>query len=318
MDYTIFYKTELNLETLRHQLWDVFISAYNDTERVQNIFTACNATSKFWIVHQEYNFSPVDYPRGDNIYDGSASTGDSEDAFVIGLLDAVGDLTGQRVCIDITGFMRPHLIFLIRLLADRGVKAFDALYTEPAQYKSRHSTQFARGNVTDVRAVAACGGSHEPSLSNDEGLVIIAAGYEHQLISQVAVAKNACRKIQLIGFPPLQADFYQENRMQVHLAAEALSAINVNQPIFAPANDPFVTAAVLQNTINRERLSGIKSVYLCPLASRPQALGFALYYLYEGRSAAVDIIYPFSPSYARETATGVGRIWKYEVEMPPV
>jgi hypothetical protein len=117
------------------------------------------------------------------------------------------------------------------------------------------------------------------------------------------------------GFPSLQADFYQENVLNAHRAAEAVSATNENHPLFAPANDPFVTAAVLHETVTEQRSRGAKNIYLCPLASRPQALGFALYYLYEARDEPVSIIYPFATRYARETTTGIARIWKYRIEL---
>jgi hypothetical protein len=114
----------------------------------------------------------------------------------------------------------------------------------------------------------------------------------------------------------LQADFYQENVLNAHRAAEAVTATNENHPIFAPANDPFVTAAVIQKTVKEQRRRSIKNIYLCPLSSRPQALGFALYYLYEARDDAVSIIYPFATRYAQETTTGISRIWKYRIELP--
>ena len=91
--------------------------------------------------------------------------------------------------------------------------------------------------------------------------------------------------------------------------------MNENHPLFAPANDPFVTAAVLHETVTEHRRRGAKNIYLCPLASRPQALGFALYYLYEARDEPVSIIYPFATRYARETTTGISRIWKYHIEL---
>jgi hypothetical protein len=47
-------------------------------------------------------------------------------------------------------------------------------------------------------------------------------------------------------------------------------------------------------------------------------LGFAVYYLTERRNSATSLIFPFCEAYEQETSTGVSRIWKYTVELPPI
>jgi hypothetical protein len=317
VDYTIFYKSSLDPAGgwAAEHTWDVFISAFNANERVRRVYEAAQAQRKLWIVHSEYGFAFEERPATGAVF--VASDGMREDdciqAFLEDQCPAVGAGT---LCIDISGFMRPHLMFLLRVLAERGVRRFDALYSEPVQYLRRELTEFAQGSVTDVRPVAGFEGLHQPSMGADEDLLIIGAGYEHHLMRHVANAKTNTRKLQLLGFPPLQADFYQENVLNAHRAAEAISATNENHPLFAPANDPFVTAAVLQETVTAQRRKGAKNIYLCPLSSRPQALGFALYHLYEAREEPVSIIFPFATRYARETTTSISRIWKYQIELP--
>lgn len=57
------------------------------------------------------------------------------------------------------------------------------------------------------------------------------------------------------------------------------------------------------------------SQYLAPLSSKPQALGLALYYIWEnGLEKPMSIIYPFCERYIGDTATGIARVWRYEVE----
>ena len=88
---------------------------------------------------------------------------------------------------------------------------------------------------------------------------------------------------------------------------------------FAPANDPFVTAAVLQEIVKglvtRNRLTNL---YLSPLATKPQVLGFGLFYLTEWRNAPASLIFPFCQTYERETSAGIARIWKYTVDLPAI
>lgn len=316
VDYTVFYKDSYDPahDWAASQRWDVFVSAFNPTERVQRVFSAVTAGEKHWLVHNEYGFAAAEHPTSGRVYAPQASL--REDDFIRGWIDGLGmDLSVASLCVDISGFMRPHVIFLLWILRAKGVRTLDALYSEPAQYARRELTEFAQGDVTDVRPIAGFEGVHQPSIAGNDDLLVIGAGYEHQLMRCAANAKNNARKIQMLGFPPLQADFYQENVLNANRAAEAVSAMNEHHPLFAPARDPFVTASVLQTTIEEQRRKGVRNVYLCPLATRPQAVGFALYYLHEAQSQAVSIIYPFASRYARETATGIARIWKYRLEL---
>ena len=86
---------------------------------------------------------------------------------------------------------------------------------------------------------------------------------------------------------------------------------------FAPANDPFVAASVLQKIVDRRNAGeGITNLYLCPLSTKAHVLGFTLFYLTEWRNAAASIIFPFEEKYNQNTSKGIVRIWKYTVELP--
>jgi hypothetical protein len=82
---------------------------------------------------------------------------------------------------------------------------------------------------------------------------------------------------------------------------------------FAPANDPFVVASELSKKLKQLRLCSVDNIYLSPLATKPQTLGFALFYLNELINEPASVVFPFSSSYYRETSKGVGRTWLYEV-----
>ena len=60
-------------------------------------------------------------------------------------------------------------------------------------------------------------------------------------------------------------------------------------------------------------LSVLDSSDLSPLATKPQALGFALFYLQELLDQPASVLFPFSRRYERETSNGVGRVWSYEI-----
>lgn len=315
-DFTIFYKEKREPVEgwCSGREWDLFVSAFNTTQRVKQVFDQVAAAEKHWLVHSEYGFAVGDLPSG-QVYAPEATLREDEyiQTFLAGCCQGVA---AKSLCIDISGFMRPHLIFLVRALSAVGVRQFDAIYSEPNQYLRREQTEFSGKQVNDVRPIAGYEGLHDPDLKSDSDLMIIGAGYEDHLMSSAAYAKTNARKLELFGFPPLQPDFYQENRLNASRAAEAVSPINEGRPLFAPSNDPFVTASVLQRTVQDQRSRGAKNIYLCPLSSRPQALGFALYYLYEAVDSPVSIIYPFSHRYAQDSAEGVARIWVYTIELP--
>lgn len=313
-DYSIFYKDAF-LPVADWALgshWDVFLSAFNATERVRRVFADVNADAKWWLVHREYGFSQAEIPAGGLVH--SAPAAYREDEFLLDFMQ--NNVKGATsICVDISGFMRPHLMFLVRTLKEFGVKKFDVLYSEPERYQKQESTEFSAGDVREVRPVAGFEGLHDPVAGDDKDLLIIAAGYEHNLIRQVATSKNNARKLQLFGFPPLQADFYQENVVNAYKASEAVGVSGTPEPLFAPASDPFVTASVVGDAVSRAFRAGYRNVYLAPLASRPQALGFALYFLAECMAKPVSVIYPFASTYSRDAAQGIARIWKYQVEL---
>jgi hypothetical protein len=123
----------------------------------------------------------------------------------------------------------------------------------------------------------------------------------------------------MFGLPSLRPDMFQENVLKAQRAEAAIGprGSRGRRDYFAPANDPFVVASVLQEIVRKENERGvITNLYLCPVATKPQALGFALYYLSERVGTPTSIIFPFARSYTRETSAGISRVWRYSVELP--
>jgi hypothetical protein len=316
IDYTIFYKRELPVTGLwpPGNEWDTLLSAYTDAERVRLLFDRVPAAEKHWLVFPEYAYAPADsLPAGAFQY-----LGRNEAEFIQAFWERMPpDIATKRICVDTTGFIRPYLLFLLRWFVEKGVRRFDALYTEPVRYADGAKTSFSDEAVTEVRQVVGYEGQHVTDTSHD--VLIIGAGYDDKLIAEIAEHKDQARKIQVFGLPSLRADMYQENVLRAHRAESAVGTPihDESSNFFAPANDPFVTAAVLQEIVNglRQR-QRITNLYLSPLATKAQLLGFSLYYLTECRNAAVSVLFPFCAAYARETTKGLTRIWKYTIELP--
>src|SRR3979409_2170984 len=147
--YNTYYKTELLVsEPWRFKPWDVFISAFNSSDRVREVYSKAPAVSKYWLIHSEYGYSAEELPKGKHFIYGS----DSEAEFIQTLVahveqDERRDISSLSICIDITGFMRPHLIFLALYLKSRGVKKYDVLYSEPTFYSKKEQTIWAEGTI---------------------------------------------------------------------------------------------------------------------------------------------------------------------------
>lgn len=133
------------------------------------------------------------------------------------------------------------------------------------------------------------------------------------MIKFVANHKDKSKiKIQLLGMPSLLPDMYHQNVLNA-FKGNFDGAIK----FFAPANDPFATANSLKKIVNfYNNDNRITNIYLSPLSTKAQALGFALFYLWELRNKNASIIFPFCRSYNPETSKGLFRVWKYEIVLP--
>lgn len=292
--------------------WDVLLSAYNTSDRVKTVFTGCAARRKCWFISPEYQFDVSELPSGPDVF--NASGLDEASAIVEFLGQTAVQPDSERICIDSTGFMRHHLLILLKCLKTQGAKSVDVLYAEPTKYLKREKTQFSDGEVQEVRQVAGFEGSHDPDTSND--LLIIGAGYDDPLIAHAAESKSNARKIQMLGLPSLKADMYQENVLRAYKAAEQIGpGFDEEQTVFMPANDPFITAETIREVVHRaDQQRKITNLYLCPLSTKATTVGFGLYYLQEWEGLSASLIFPYCRTYARETSVGTSRIWRYRLE----
>ncbi|KIC15012.1 hypothetical protein [Leisingera sp. ANG-Vp] len=293
---------------------DVFISAFNDSERVRYVFNEVVAKEKFWWILPEYNYSGVDLgviPASDKRVEGLP---ENEAELILQGVDSSGitDPSNLDICIDITGFMRPHIFMLLKFFETQKAKSLTILYSEPERYSRGADTSFSLKDIQDVRQVSGYEGSHIPDTSKD--VLLLGVGYDHQLMGQAIRFKEGARLLQLLSLPSLAADMYQESLIRV----DRVDTDELNPPgrteQFCSANDPFLVAASASKLYHRElRNGGITNFYLCPLATKPQALGFGLFYLRELVDTASSVIFPFPRRYSKETSKGVGRIWRYPI-----
>lgn len=313
-DYLLFYKERLPLTGRWGQDWDVFISAYNSSARVRRIWEQVEAREKHWLILPEYQYTAAEHPASGEVHTG---LGGDEARFIKNFIDEVGsDLADKRIVVDITGFVNHYVLLLFAILQDVGISECDVLYGEPDRYMHSERTRFSDEAVLDVRQVAGFEGVHTPDTNDD--LLILAVGYDYRLVAEVANDKEHARKVQLFGLPSLRPDMYQENLLRASRVAEAVGP-DASRPQnfqYAPAYDPFATASVLSAYVREYRARYPRAnVYLSPLSTKAQALGFSVFYLRECRNTATSIIYPFCKTYMKETSEGLSGAWLYHLEL---
>lgn len=292
---------------------DLFVSAFNLSERVKWVFELVDCLNKCWVVHREYGFSDAELPEGAACY---TSESGSEADFIIDVMGQIlqGIDPKSRVCIDSTGFMRPHLMFLLLYLKHAGFTQLDILYTEPSHYSKKSETVFS-SDVYEVRQVAGYEGNHSADLSKD--VLLVGCGYDHHLVSEVISYKSSARVLQLLSLPSLSADMYQESLVRLQRVVDSPANVPDTQIAYVAANDPFATFMAIEESVTRiaKSQNGVSNLYMSPLATKPQVLGFCLFYLKRLSGGPVSMIFPFSREYAKETSKGVGRVWLYKVNL---
>ena len=315
VDYYAFRRREHSPNRLNHAgPWDFFLSAYDETDRVQIPFQNIPAVQKQWIIHEEYGLSRKQWPVGAVELHGSFDA----PAIIDFVRERANDIRCAKVCIDSTGFIRPHLLVLLWALRDIGLDAFDVLYSDPIRYVEDEDTKFTTGPVLRVEQVPGFAGIHRASVASND-LLVIGAGYDYGQIARACEQKRNSKKYVLTGLPSLQPHMYQESVLRIAQAAESIGALPPQRRLYASANHPFTVAQVLQDLIAREEAAACGTsrgnLYLCPVGPKPHVLGFGIYYLRELENQTASIIYPFAESYARLTTQGLRRTWEYRIEL---
>lgn len=326
MDFSIFYREGPKLEDEIESAgeWDIFLSAYNESDRVQRTFDRVNSESKLWFLQHEYNIDESTWPDP-TFQTFHSHKGQTESDSIPLLVDYIKDLLNvsidelreKRICIDVTGFIRPNLLFLL-LYLHRAVqiKKFSLIYSEPETYKKGENTEFSQGASLETRMVNGFSPGTSGSISND--LLIAGTGFENKLLSELLDFKSHAKKMLILGFPSLQPDMYQQARLKTHGLEIAKAE---ERPYFAPANDPFATADILKSLVEEQsHKSKITNLYLSPLGTKPQVIGFCLYYIYafiESDSPFTGgMLFPFKEYYSKETSEGLSKLWIYTIEFP--
>jgi len=307
IDYVYFDRRQIAPDQLPIQGWTSFISAWDGSERVDQVFAGVRAASKTWLYHTEYGRA-LARPLSGPVYDAQGGEALSIPGLFRYLDDAGTPFPETGGCIDITGMMRPHIAFLVKFLKSRGIKSVDILYSEPSAYRNGENTRFTTGDVSDVLEVEGFAGENIVGATE---VLIVAPGFDDALLRDVIAHKErAAKKVQIFGFPPLQADMYQQNVLKAYGVEDELPDETRDNRRFASASDPFSMATELSRIVHRQLGEKRESrFYIAPLATKPQTLGAALFYITECEGKPVSLLYPVVSAHAAGTSLGLSRVW---------
>lgn len=310
MRYLVDAKQEIeDPASLQH---DLFVAAYNDSVRVAAFFERVGAKEKRWWILPEYGFTGAELGHLSSY---QVFESFSESSLIIQALssDIQSLKEGRSLLVDITGLMRSHILFILWYLKSSGISKVDMVYTEPTHYSRKAETTFTE-EIAAVRQIAGFEGAHQPVYTND--VLILGVGYDDASMGRVILDKENASLIQLRSLPSLSADMYQESLLRLDLVAGVESRPADGRIHFSSANDPYVTADTLSGAWRHLNAQNpITNLYLSPLATKVQALGFGLFYLQELVGHPASIILPEVRTYSKKTSTGIGRSWLYPVHL---
>lgn len=299
--------------------YDLFISAYTEEDIVIKTFNRINANKKIYLIFPEYKINTTHIR--DEIFEYTIIDQNiKESEYINAMCEKYIKTTDEdRICIDTTGFNKPYLIFLLFWFKENKINNIDLIYTEPQRYLKSDKTKFS-DNIIESRDIVSPYESYSKSGEND--LFIINVGYDSKLVNKVILSVSANEIKPLIGFPSLQSIMYQENILNLIKSKTELGIKENDELLYAPANNPFITAHVISEYIKKYisiHKSTVNNIYLAPLATKAQTIGIALFYIFENdeyynQDISLHIHYPFTDSYSVSSSEGYFRINKYTIE----
>lgn len=315
IDYDIYYRESLlesDISNIKNI--DIFISSFNESERVQKVYSKVVAGNKFWFIQPEYHFTKEIISTLDNVV---FTTHFDESRQVKDIIDNIGtELQNKIIYIDCTGFMRHTLVFLIIKLGAMGLKKINIIYSEPISYIDNDNTKFSE-LCREVRAIK---GTNFTKIGKKES-TIMSIGYDTELMSQMLNAFEGVMFYPLFSFPSLSADMFQQSIIKSsNIQFSNINNLSNYNRNFAPAHDPFSTAKVISNLVKKIKKNHISNIYLSPLSTKAQVIGHTYFWWKEHKSLKdlgvnVNITLPIPCSYQSKTSRGIGRIWNYTLEM---
>lgn len=225
--------------------------------------------------------------------------------------DIAEELENKKIIMDFSVMVKPYMFILLKYFLDmKKIKKIYLLYTEPASYRkpkteilSEQGGLFTQGTIKTGEIPSYSGNE---DLSKKKALIIL-LGFEGERAIEVANAVDPDVTIPINGFPSYRPEFKD---VSIISNEELLREPEILRNLkYAPANDPFETAVVL-NDFHSKHYNDY-NISIAPIGTKPMAMGSCLFAL---EHPECRIIYPYPLEYRHKSSEGYGPTWIYEVQ----
>ena len=310
INFEYFIKDCFSLDSFEQsKTYDYYICRYQKSERCRAVRNRVKAKEKIVLIKE-----------GETAIDGELSLfiewNFSENEYRKVILEEIDKINNDsNICVDISGFEIPILFFLLNSLHKKKYYSlFDCIYAEPKYYNGEENT-LLMSNDSNVRCLEELTTGINADTQLD--ILIIAAGYHESSVRNIVTYKQKAEKILLFGLPSTSPDMFSQNILQIkNISAEIISEADfraLDNHLYAPAFDPFIVAQQIANKVPTK----YSNLYLAPLSSKPHALGMFIFFKWASKEKKnITMLYPYPREYYEDSAVGIGKIWRYRVELP--
>lgn len=221
----------------------------------------------------------------------------------------------QKIAIDITGFSIPQLLQIMKIIIARCSQSIvDFFYTEPMHYmyKEGYLDQYHPESVQ--RICAPIRGYYNSGIKQAESLVIL-LGFENGLANLVysRIAEDSQDNGATYAINGLPSFSIKMKDISILNNFDFLLHIDDDDIFTASANNPFSVFNTLIDIFDKDTEMPLN---ICPLGSKPMALGaglFALYINSHFTQKPIKVIYPSYIKKKFEIEELPGKVWRYEI-----
>jgi hypothetical protein len=218
------------------------------------------------------------------------------------LRTALADIGDAQVVLDMSVFTRRHLLMIFRWLDDEGLwDRLCVVYSEPEDYDVSQyiPLSFGLSTLEQIPGFSAC-----PDLSRPVHLVLF-LGYEGDRALAVFEHIQPMQTTLVIADPPYWPCWAGRTE---RFNANLLALLGTESVFRVDAIDPDVTCAALEELLGPSNRRSAQARMICPLGTKPQALGIYSYIRGCGDPPAIVYASPWRHNHDF-FSHGVGRTW---------
>ena len=218
------------------------------------------------------------------------------------------EATSRAVVLDITVFTKRHLLMTLQWLHDLGSDPL-LLYTEPEDYDvSEHiPLSFGLSSVEEIPGFAASPDASRPLQ------VVLFLGYEGD---RVLATYERLQPVDTILFVPDPAFRERWQGKSEIFNKDLIAMVGQERTLGADGIDPEAVASVLRHELGPEEERSQFCRMICPLGTKPQAVGA---YLYARRCVDPPALIYTSPLRHNHDffSHGIRKTWMLEIDPEP-